>query len=103
MFFVADPVDDDLAAHVRSLVAPLPRLGFIDDPGAGDAVSRTTGGYVRDPSAADAEALLGAAIDASRSFRVTVELQWAETVLGHVRDGEPDTGLHDAVRAVAPT
>jgi hypothetical protein len=100
VFFVADPVDDDVAAAVRRRVAPLRRLGFLDDPGATAAQSRTTGGFVRDPQAADAEALWGAALGASRELGITVELQWREAVLGHVRAGRPDAGLREAVLAV---
>ena len=67
VFFVSDPVDDELAAAVRARVAALrhvrawscPAPGFVDDPAAEDPATRTTGGYVRDPAPADVDAALG--------------------------------------------
>jgi hypothetical protein len=105
VFFVADPVDDELAAAVRARVAALrhahawscPAPGFFDDPAADDAAGRTTGGYVRSPGAHDAELLWEAIVDASRELGVTFELQWRETVLGHVRGGRADEGLRETV------
>jgi hypothetical protein len=107
VFFVADPVDDELAAAVREVVATLaggrswsgPLPGFFDDPDPGEGI-RTTGGFLRveERVEADALALLDGAVAVSALQRVTVEVQWRERVLGHVRDGEPDAELAAAVR-----
>ena len=108
VFFVADPVDDALAAEVRHRVRALAaaRLweqhapGSFDDPDPG-AGMRTTGGYLRldRPAPGDALAVLDAAGALSAEHGVTIEVQWDERVLGHVRGGVPDAGLTDAVRA----
>ncbi len=107
VFFVTDAVDDALASALRTRIraaagnhpwaqhAP----GFFDDPDPGGGV-RTTGGYLRieSPCQDDALALLGVATDVASDHDVTIELQWQERVLGHVRAGGADPGLEDAVR-----
>jgi hypothetical protein len=108
VFFVADPVDDDLAREIRDRVTSLAgahvwagaRPGFFDDLSS-NAARRTTGGYLRSPDVAGAQRLWDAALEASAALGVTVELQWREAILGHVRAGEPDTGLREAVLATA--
>jgi len=69
VFFVAGPVDDDLAA-------------------AGPA-ERTVGGYVRVDTPEDGlgKALLQAATDVSALHGVVVEVQWREEILGHIEAG----------------
>lgn len=107
VFFVTDAVDDELAralrTRIRAAAGDRPWIqhapGFFDDPDPGGGV-RTTGGYLRieSPCETDALALLGVATDVAEDHAVTVELQWQERVLGHVRAGEADSGLEDAVR-----
>jgi len=107
VFFVTDAVDDDLASEVRSRVRRLASSrswighapGFFDDPDPGEGV-RTTGGYLRIERAVgeDAVSLLSVAEAVSADHTVTVELQWQERVLGHVRAGTADPGLLEAVR-----
>ncbi len=107
VFFVTDDVDDDLARDLRRRIRALGAQrswaghvpGFFDDPDPGEGI-RTTGGYLRIESAVedDALAVLEAATDVSELHEVTVELQWQERVLGHIRDGAADPGLHAAVR-----
>lgn len=108
VFFVSGPVDDATAARVRERVTALARSrpwagtapGFFDDPAAEEPGLRTTGCYLRAAAAEDAAAMWAAALAISAELGVTVEIQWREAILGHVRDGEPDPGLDDAVRAI---
>ena len=107
VFFVVDPVDDDLAAEIRHRMRALAAAhlweqhapGFFDDPDPGEGV-RTTGGYLRldRPAPGDALAVLEAAGALSAEHDVTIEIQWQERILGHVRGGVADEGLLEAVR-----
>ncbi|MDP9378091.1 MAG: hypothetical protein M3P40_11075 [Actinomycetota bacterium] len=106
VYFVTDEVDDDLARamrqHVRALAdsrtwvrhAP----GFFDDPDPGEGL-RTTGGYLRveDAASTDAGALFSAVRLFSGEHQVTIELQWQERILGHIRSGTADSGLQRAI------
>src|ERR687894_2921021 len=94
VFFVTDAVDDDLAGELRRRVRRLASSrmwighapGFFDDPDPGAGV-RTTGGYLRIERAVgdDALSLLSVAEAVSAEHTVTVELQWQERVIGHLR------------------
>ena len=107
VFFVTDAVDDDLASELRRRVRELAASrrwvqhapGFFDDPDPGAGL-RTTGGYLRIERAVgdDAVSLLSVAQAVSAERTVTVELQWQERILGHVRAGDVDPGLLEAVR-----
>ena len=107
VFFVTDAVDDELAHALRSRIRAVAwdrpweahAPGFFDDPDPGGGI-RTTGGYLRieSPVQSDALALLRVAAAVSEDHAVTVELQWQERIIGHVRSGEPDPGLEAAVR-----
>jgi alkylhydroperoxidase family enzyme len=110
VFFVVDDVDDELAREIRIRVRKLAAArawrnppGFFDDPGAGDAARRTTGGYLRveaDTADGDDVRAVCAAVQAlSRDHEVDVELQWREAILGRVRRGVPDDGLEEALTA----
>lgn len=111
VFFVTDPVDDDLAGHVQSRVRMLSSSrawrdmpGFFDDPSPAAESPRTTGGYLRvDAEVADGDdvrAFCGAVQAFSSEFAVDVELQWREAVLGRVRAGVPDDGLEEQLASV---
>jgi hypothetical protein len=111
VFFVVDPVDDDLAGHIRSRVRMLAgsrawrdQPGFFDDPAPAPDSPRTTGGYLRVEAAPadgdDARAFCTAVQAFSSEFAVDVELQWREAVLGRVRAGVPDDGLEEQLAAV---
>jgi hypothetical protein len=75
------------------------RSGLLRRPGSGGGI-RTTGGYLRieSPCEDDALALLDVAAGVSAGHDVTVELQWQERVIGHIRSGAADPGVEDAVR-----
>lgn len=111
VFFVTDPVDDDLAGHVQSRLRMLSGSrawrdlpGFFDDPAPAPESPRTVGGYLRvDAGAADgdgARAFCAAVQAFSSEFAVDVELQWHEAVLGRVRAGVPDDGLEEQLAGV---
>lgn len=89
VFFVAGPVDDDLAAAVRKRVRATEGAGWFDDPGATGPAERTAGGYVRVGAPEDdlGKALLQAAADVSALHGVVVEVQWREEILGHIEAG----------------
>lgn len=88
VFFVAGPVDDDLAAAVRKRVRAA-GAGWFDDPDAATPAERTAGGYVRVGAPEDelGKALLQAATDVSALHGVVVEVQWREEILGHIEAG----------------
>ncbi len=90
VFFVADPVDDDLAAVVRKRVRATAGAGWFDDADAATPAERTAGGYVRVAAPEDelGQALLTAARDVSALHGVRVEVQWREEVVGHIEGGE---------------
>ena len=96
VFFVTDPVDDATAGAVRRRLGG---LGYFDDPAAEAPADRTTGGYVRVTGGAEVDALWQAAVRVSGELGVTVEIQWREQILGHLRHGTPDPGVEAAVRA----
>jgi len=89
VFFVADPVDDDLAAVVRKRVRATAGAGWFDDADAATPAERTAGGYVRVAAAEDelGQSLLQAASDVSSLHGVVVEVQWREEIVGHFEDG----------------
>ena len=89
VFFVADPVDDDLAAAVRKRVRATDGAGWFDDPDAPTPAERTAGGYVQvgAPEEALGQALLTAARDVSALHGVVVEVQWREEVIGRLDAG----------------
>ncbi len=104
VFFVTDPVDDELAGHVQTRVRALAGSrawrngpGFFDDPAPDPDSPRTTGGYLRVETAPadgdDVRAFCAAVQALSADFRVDVELQWREAILGRVRAGVPDDDL----------
>ncbi len=107
VFFVADPVDDALAAAVVGRVRALARArpwsgpppGWFDDPDAPTAADRTTGGYLRTEALEGEEprALVAAALALSAELGVGLELQFREVVLGRVRSGRPDAALAAAL------
>ena len=84
MFFVRDPVDDDVADAVIARLRGVDGAGWFDDP---DGEPRTTGGYVRCADPAEGEALLDAARAVSRDHEVTVEVQWREASIAHISGG----------------
>jgi hypothetical protein len=90
VFFVTDPVDDDLAAAIRKRVRATDGAGWFDDPDAATPAARTAGGYVRvgAPEEERGQALLTAARDVSALHGVTVEVQWREEVLGRIESGD---------------
>lgn len=114
VFFVTDPVDDDLAAALRERLrsrsgawawAASPP-GFFDDPAAEHAGHRTTGAYLRVEEAAgpdpdDVAAMWDWVVTASAELMVTMEVQWREVPLGRVHSGRPDEGLEGAVLGIA--
>jgi hypothetical protein len=112
VFFVADPVDDALAEHVRSRVRMLAARrawrdqppGYFDDPEPAPGSVRTTGGYLRVTEATadgdDARAFCAAVQAFSAEFQIELELQWRERVLGRVRAGVPDDGLEEELAGV---
>ncbi len=87
VFFVADPVDDDLATAVRKRVRATAGAGWFDD--SARPAERTAGGYVRVDAPEDemGRALLQAASDVSALHGVVVEVQWREEVIGHIEAG----------------
>jgi hypothetical protein len=89
VFFVAGPVDDDLAAAVRKRVRATAGAGWFDDPDAATPAERTAGGYVRvgAPEEELGQALLRAASDVSSLHDVVVEVQWREEIFGHIDAG----------------
>jgi hypothetical protein len=89
VFFVAGPVDDDLAAAVRNRVRATAGAGWFDDPDAATPAERTAGGYVRvgAPEEELGQALLRAASDVSSLHGVVVEVQWREEIFGHIDAG----------------
>jgi hypothetical protein len=89
VFFVAGPVDDDLAAAVRKRVRATAGVGWFDDPDAPTPAERTAGGYVRVDAPEDelGKALLLAATDVSALHGVVVEVQWREEIVGHIDAG----------------
>lgn len=109
VFFVTDPVDDELAAALRGRLRARARAwawsatppGFFDDPAAGSGEARTTGAYLRvdseRPDDADMAAMWDWVVDASAELMVTMEVQWREVPLGRVVSGRPDDGLEAAV------
>ena len=110
MYFVADDVDDAVAARVASRVRVLAARrswrtglpGFFDSEPDEDGV-RTTGGYVQvteDVIPEDVIAVWEEIVELSVELRASVEVQYREEVLGHVRAGEPDDGLPAAVLAI---
>ena len=109
MFFVAGAVDDEVARAVRDRVTSLARghawpghsPGFFDEPHPGESHTRTTGGYLRSPDVAGVQRLWDTVLETSMALEVTLELQWREAILGHVRSGRPDPGLREAVLATA--
>jgi hypothetical protein len=112
VFFVTDPVDDDLAEQVRARVRMLAGSrawrdqppGFFDDPEPAPGSPRTTGGFLRieaDTADGDDARAFCAALQAfSGEFAIDVELQWREKVLGRVRAGVPDDGLEEQLGTV---
>jgi hypothetical protein len=112
VFFVADPVDDALAAEIRARVRALSGSrgwrdhppGYFDDPEPAAGSPRTTGAYLRVESGTadgdDARAFCAAVQAFSSEFDVDVELQWREAVLGRVRGGVPDDGLEEDLARV---
>ncbi len=107
VYFVTDEVDDDLARamrqHVRALAESRVWIrhapGFFDDPDPGEGL-RTTGGFLRveEPASADDAAAVFAAVRLfSGEHQVTIELQWQEKILGHIRSGTADSGLQRAI------
>lgn len=108
--FVADAVDDALAATVRDRVRELAGArawevappGFFDDPEAPDPAQRTMGTYLRSPFTQDEIAALAGLVRAvSAEHAVTFEVQLAEEVLGHVSAGVADAGLQRSLPAFA--
>jgi hypothetical protein len=89
VFFVRDPVDDELADADVDRLRGLAGAGWFDDPGAATAAERTTGGYVRcaEPSGAAAAALLDVARAVSADHGVAVEVQWREEPVGRLERG----------------
>jgi hypothetical protein len=112
VFFIADPVDDALAEHVRTRVRMLAGRrawrdqppGYFDEPEPAAGSPRTTGGFLRvsQPTADgdDARAFCAAVQAFSAEFEIDVELQWRERVLGRVRAGVPDDGLEEELAEV---
>ncbi len=110
VFFVTDAVDDELAGVIRRQIRALAGSrnwvgrapGFFDDPDPGEGL-RTTGGYLRveAPAPDDAGALFSAVRMFSAEHQVTVELQWQERILGHIRAGTADPGLQRAIAIAA--
>jgi hypothetical protein len=112
VFFVADPVDDDLAEQVRGRMRMLAGScewrdqppGFFDDPEPAPDSPRTTGGFLRieadTADGDDARAFCAAMQAFSSEFAVDVELQWRERILGRVRGGVPDDGLEEGLAEV---
>ncbi len=112
VFFVTDPVDDDLAGHVRARVQMLAASrgwrdqppGYFDEPEPAPDSPRTTGGFLRvehgTADGDDARAFCAAIQAFSAEFSVDVELQWREAVLGRVRGGVPDDGLEEQLAVV---
>jgi hypothetical protein len=112
VFFVTDPVDDDLAEQVRTRVRMLAGSrdwrdqppGHFDDPAPEPDSPRTTGGFLRveadTADGEDARAFCAAIQAFSGEFAVDVELQWREKILGRVRAGVPDDGLEEQLAAV---
>jgi hypothetical protein len=111
VFFVADPVDDALARDLRALVRAVGAEhdwsgrppGWFDDPQAPPA-ERTAGAFLRvdsEPAAADVAAVWAAAVAASATFDVAVELQWREEILGRVHGGVAEAGLAERMGAIA--
>jgi hypothetical protein len=89
VFFVAGPVDDDLAAAIRKRLRATAGAGWFDDPDAATPAERTAGGYVRVGAPEDelGKALLQAASDVSALHGVVVEVQWREQIVGHIDAG----------------
>lgn len=89
VFFVAGPVDDDLAEAVVARVRTCPGAGWFDDADAASPGERTTGGYVRvsDPETPDGRGLLDIARRLSGDHALLVEVQWREAVIGHLDRG----------------
>ena len=92
VFFVADPVDDDLAAAVRKRVRATAGAGWFDDltprrpPSAPPAA---TSAWVR-PRTSWARRCCQAARDVSALHGVRVEVQWSEEIVGHIEGGTFD-------------
>lgn len=84
VFFARDPVDDALAQGILDRIRAVPDVGWFDDPGAGSAAERTTGGYVKVAhlDAPLAHGLRSVAQAVSADLELRVELQWREAVLG---------------------
>jgi hypothetical protein len=112
VFFVVDPVDDELASSLRALVHALADEhpwtdrppGWFDDPAARPS-QRTAGAFLRVDGAAardDVEAMWATALAASATLDVSIEVQWREEILGQVRAGVPDLGLATRMNAIAP-
>jgi hypothetical protein len=114
VFFVTDPVDDELADALRSRLrarigawawAATPP-GFFDDPAAEHDGVRTTGAFLRveeeaGPDQDDVAAIWDWVLDSSSELMVDFEVQWREVPLGRVRSGRPDEGLEQAVFRIA--
>lgn len=114
VFFVTDPVDDELASALRDRLrarsgawawAGTPP-GWFDDPAAEHAGVRTTGAYLRveereGPDRDDVSAMWDWVLAASAEMMVTFEVQWREVPMGRVREGRPDEGLEAALMAIA--
>ena len=109
MFFVADPAGDAHADCVREYVQAAAGArawagrppGYFDDDAT--VSERTTGGFLPvegAPAVADVGAFYEVAIAVSAQLEVAVELQWRESILGHIRCGEPDEGLTERVAGV---
>ena len=114
VFFVTDPVDDELARALRERLRARSGAwawsasppGFFDDPAADHAGQRTTGAYLRVEQAAgpdpdDLAAMWDWALSASAELMVTMEVQWREVPLGRLHLGRPDDGLEAAMRGIA--
>ena len=114
VFFVTDPVDDELAKALRERLRARAGAwawaagppGFFDDPAAEHEGQRTTGAYLRvedeaGPDRDDVAAMWDWVLSASAELMVTMEVQWREVPLGRVREGRPDEGLEAALGGIA--
>lgn len=99
VLFVADPAADEHADALREVARLVPGAGFFDDPAGGD--ERTVGTYLRTDDVAAGAPLIEAVAAVSHRFRVRVEVQYREEIVGFIEDGVPDAAL--VVRGLTTT